>query len=138
VKKARTVSQKVRERDRGRCQVPGCSRRAQHGHHIEYRSRGGGDEPANRDSLCAFHHLVGVHQGYLRVSGTAPDRLTWEIGPRHAPIDLRRWLGLVEGAPGRDGLFSAAPGSGGRPGETGLLGATGDRIQPLDARDPMP
>jgi hypothetical protein len=94
VKKARTVSQKVRERDRGRCQVPGCSRRAQHGHHVEYKSHGGGDEPANRDSLCAFHHLVGIHQGYLRVSGTAPDRLTWEIGPRHAPIDLRRWLGL--------------------------------------------
>jgi hypothetical protein len=94
VRKARTVSQKVRERDRCRCQVPGCGRRAVHAHHVIPRSRGGGDERENLVALCAFHHLRGVHGGYLRVSGRAPDGLTWEIGPRHAPVDLRRWLGL--------------------------------------------
>jgi hypothetical protein len=31
-------------------------------------------------SLCAVHHLRGVHMGRLRVSGTAPDRLRWELG----------------------------------------------------------
>jgi 5-methylcytosine-specific restriction endonuclease McrA len=94
VKKARTLSQKVRERDSCRCQVPGCSRRAVHAHHITPRSRGGGDERENLVGLCAFHHLVGIHGGYLRVSGRAPGGLTWEIGPRHAPVDLRRRLGL--------------------------------------------
>jgi hypothetical protein len=99
VKKARTASQKVRRRDRCRCQVPGCSRPAVHAHHIVARSRGGSDEAENLVGLCAFHHLVGVHGGYLRVSGRAPDGLTWELGPRHAPVELRRWLGLEVAAP---------------------------------------
>jgi hypothetical protein len=99
VQEPRTVSQKVRKRDRCRCQVPGCSRPAVHAHHITPRSQGGGDEPENQVSLCAFHHLVGIHGGYLRVSGQAPDGLTWEVGPRHAPRDARRWLGLLDDAP---------------------------------------
>jgi hypothetical protein len=94
VKPPKTTSQKVRDRDACRCQVPGCSRRAVHAHHVIARSRGGSDDPSNLVSLCAFHHLVGVHEGYLRVSGTAPHGLTWELGPRHAPMDLRRFLGL--------------------------------------------
>jgi 5-methylcytosine-specific restriction endonuclease McrA len=89
VKRSRTPSQKVRDRDLGRCQVPGCSLRAVHAHHIVRRSRGGGDEPWNLVSLCASHHLRGIHGGYIRVSGRAPDALAWEVGPRHAPVDLR-------------------------------------------------
>jgi hypothetical protein len=81
-KKPKTVSQKVRERDLGRCQVPGCSRRAVHAHHIVLRSRGGSDGPENRVALCACHHLRGIHGGYIRVSGIAPDRLVWEVGGR--------------------------------------------------------
>jgi hypothetical protein len=94
VKRARTASQKVRERDGCRCQVPGCSRRAVHSHHIVPRARGGSDDPSNLVALCAFHHLVGIHGGYLRVSGRAPDGLTWEIGPWNARVELRRWMGL--------------------------------------------
>jgi hypothetical protein len=89
VKKARTTSQKVRERDLGRCQVPGCSRRACHSHHVDFRSRGGGDELWNQVALCAMHHLIGIHRGYIRVRGRAPDALVWEVGPRHSPVDLR-------------------------------------------------
>jgi len=96
VKKARTRSQKVRDRDLGRCQVPGCSRHACHAHHIIPRSRGGSDEPWNLVALCALHHLVGVHGGYLRVRGRAPDSLVWEMGPPHAPVDLR-WFCLTGG-----------------------------------------
>jgi hypothetical protein len=81
-KKARTLSQKVRERDLGRCQVPGCSRRAVHAHHIVPRSRGGGDEAENLVALCACHHLRGIHGGYMRVHGQAPDGLVWEVGGR--------------------------------------------------------
>ena len=97
VKRARTVSQRVRERDLGRCRVPGCSRRAVHAHHVHPRSRGGGDEPWNLVALCACHHLRGVHGGYIRVRGRAPDGLVWEVGPRHAPVDLRSRCGAAPG-----------------------------------------
>jgi hypothetical protein len=80
VKKARTLSQKVRERDLGRCQVPGCSRRAVHAHHVHPRSHGGADTEDNLVALCACHHLRGIHGGYLRVWGRAPDHLVWEVG----------------------------------------------------------
>jgi hypothetical protein len=99
VKKAKTVSQKARERDLGRCQVPGCSRRAAHGHHIDFKSRGGSDALSNRLGMCPCHHLRGVHGGYIRLSGRAPDGLVWEVGPRHAPRDLRERCGVeVPGA----------------------------------------
>jgi hypothetical protein len=77
-----TRSRQVRERDGCRCQAPGCSRRATHSHHIEFRSHGGGDEPANQVGLCAFHHLRCVHGGWLRVVGRAPDALTWILRGR--------------------------------------------------------
>lgn len=82
VKKARTLSQKVRERDLGRCQVPGCSRGAVHAHHVDFRSRGGLDLAGNLVALCACHHLRGIHGGYIRVWGRAPDQLVWEVGGR--------------------------------------------------------
>jgi hypothetical protein len=86
----KTRSREVRERDRGHCQVPGCSRRATHAHHVLYRSRGGGDEPENQIGVCDFHHLRCIHGGMLRVVGRAPDELRWFLagepweGPRPA------------------------------------------------------
>ena len=82
VKKARTLSQKVRERDLGRCQAPGCSRRAVHAHHVHLRSHGGADDEDNLVGLCACHHLLGIHGGYMSVWGRAPDALVWEVGGR--------------------------------------------------------
>jgi hypothetical protein len=78
-KRPSTRSRKVRERDQGFCQVPGCSHRGTHAHHVHYKSHGGGDEPGNLASLCPFHHLGCVHGGYLRVAGRAPDALTWFV-----------------------------------------------------------
>lgn len=43
------------------------------------RSHGGSDDPSNLVSLCAAHHLHGVHIGAIRVSGKAPDQLRWEV-----------------------------------------------------------
>ncbi len=74
-----TPRNRVMARDRGLCQVPGCSRAADDVHHLVYRSRGGGDEDANQAALCKPHHLRAIHGGYLRVSGSAPDRLTWRL-----------------------------------------------------------
>jgi hypothetical protein len=73
-------SQKVRERDDGFCQVPGCSHRAAHSHHVLFRSHGGGDEAENQVAVCGFHHLRCIHGGYLAVFGRAPDGLTWLLG----------------------------------------------------------
>ncbi len=79
VKRPRTRSQKIRERDLGRCRAPGCSRRAGHAHHVIPRSRGGCDAPWNLVAVCPCHHHRGIHGGYMRVSGRAPDALVWEL-----------------------------------------------------------
>jgi hypothetical protein len=78
----RTPQRRAIERGLGWCQVPGCSRAAVHAHHIVPRSRGGEDEDWNLIGLCAGHHLHGVHRGWVRVRGRAPDRLAWELGER--------------------------------------------------------
>jgi HNH endonuclease len=81
-KKAKTLSQKIRERDLGRCQAPGCSRWAVHSHHIVPRSQGGTDDPWNLVALCGCHHLRGIHGGWMRVRGRAPDGLEWKVRGR--------------------------------------------------------
>jgi hypothetical protein len=64
----------------GFCAVPGCTRTAMHDHHVEFRSRGGSNESANRTGLCVAHHLRSVHRGFVRVTGRAGERLGWEFG----------------------------------------------------------
>jgi hypothetical protein len=49
---------------------------------VVFRSRGGGDEASNLTTLCAWHHLRGVHGGVLRCTGAAPGRLRFELGVR--------------------------------------------------------
>ncbi len=80
--------------------MPGCTSQSNlHRHHIELRSAGGSDDDANLITLCAFHHLRGVHQGLVRISGVAPDRLRFELGlrPGRQPLEVYgsgdRWLG---------------------------------------------
>jgi hypothetical protein len=77
LKERNTLQKRVLERDGGLCQVPGCSRAAVHVHHVRYRSRGGTDCAANLVSLCAVHHLHGIHRGFIRVKGEAPGGLVW-------------------------------------------------------------
>ena len=69
-------------RDGFRCTVPGCTaRRNLQSHHVRFRSAGGPDEPWNRTTLCAHHHLRGVHGGALRIRGRAPHELVmFELG----------------------------------------------------------
>jgi ribosomal protein L22 len=69
-------------RDGALCQVPGCSRPADHVHHVVSRAAGGPLEPWNEISLCAVHHLRGVHGGNVRISGTAPGGLEFTLGER--------------------------------------------------------
>jgi len=74
---------RIFERDGWRCAVPGCtSHRNLQVHHVVFRSHGGGDEPENLITLCAWHHQRGVHGGLVRITGRAPDRLRFELGLR--------------------------------------------------------
>lgn len=82
VKEKMTRRRRIFARDRHRCQVPGCSRPAVHQHHIELRSQGGSDDDSNLLSICASHHLFGIHEGRMSVTGKAPDALVWKFGLR--------------------------------------------------------
>ncbi len=78
-------------RDGFRCTVPGCTaRRNLQSHHIVFRSRGGPDEPSNRTTLCAFHHLRGVHAGTVSCHGQAPAGLVFALGLRSGGPPLLR------------------------------------------------
>ena len=79
-----TPARRAVTRDRGLCQVPGCSRPACHAHHVQFRSRGGSDDTSNLVGVCVVHHLACIHRGWVRVSGIAPDDLEWEMGERAA------------------------------------------------------
>ena len=86
LKQANTLQRRIRARDKHFCQVPGCSRAAVHAHHIKPRSQGGSDDPSNLISLCAAHHLHGIHGGRIRVTGSAPDEIVWEFGLRRSYV----------------------------------------------------
>jgi hypothetical protein len=74
---------RVFARDGWRCTVPGCSSyRNLHDHHVVFRSAGGSDDLSNRTTLCAWHHLRGVHAGVVRCTGRAPEGLAFELGLR--------------------------------------------------------
>lgn len=100
--KRRTLSQRVLERDGGRCQVSGCSRQAVQAHHVEFRSKGGSDDEDNLVGLCAAHHLRAVHQGWVTVTGKAPGELVWRLGVRSCGA-------LGEYRSGADGVVAVRP-----------------------------
>jgi hypothetical protein len=83
-----TVQRRVLERDEWSCRAPGCSRVEPHVHHVIFRSQGGDDDETNLVSLCAAHHLHGIHDGWIRVSGKAPDQLRWSLT---SPVEADPW-----------------------------------------------
>ena len=78
----KTLAHRIVDRDGGLCRVPVCSRAADQAHHLLFRSAGGTNDPRNLTSMCAPHHLHGIHRGTIRVSGEAPGALRWELGLR--------------------------------------------------------
>jgi hypothetical protein len=61
-----------------------AARRELHDHNLVFRSRGGRNERESRITLCAWHHLRGVHTGRVRAEGEAPVAVMWEVGERYA------------------------------------------------------
>jgi hypothetical protein len=81
-------------RDGWRCAVPACSARQNlHDHHILFRSRGGDNRRDNRVTVCAAHHLHGIHRGRIRARGEAPEAIVWELGVRPGRPPLLRLEG---------------------------------------------
>lgn len=80
-------------RDGWRCTVPACSsRRNLHDHHVRYRSRGGSNLRSNRTTVCAWHHLHGIHEHRVRVWGKAPGALRWTLGDAFLELKGDRYL----------------------------------------------
>lgn len=75
-KDEREARQIVRDRDRGICRVPGCRSRADHVHHIIYRSQSKRRrwDPQNLVSLCVDHHRL-EHAGVITIRGNANKHL---------------------------------------------------------------
>jgi len=72
------------ERDGWLCAVPACSsRRNLHDHHLVFRSHGGANTRDNRVTVCAAHHLHGLHAGHIRAQDRAPLDIVWELGCLH-------------------------------------------------------
>jgi hypothetical protein len=81
-------------RDGWRCTVPACSSRKNlHDHHIRFRSRGGDNRRDNRTTVCASHHLHGLHDGTIRASGVAPHAIAWELGVRSGAPPFLQYVG---------------------------------------------
>jgi hypothetical protein len=90
---------RIFERDGWRCRVPGCtSRRNLHGHHVVFRSEGGGDQDDNLVTVCATHHLRCLHTGGLRCHRLPGGLFAWEFGasPGATSPDRRPMARFVE------------------------------------------
>lgn len=68
----RAAREICRARDLGKCRIPGCTARAEHLHHLVYRSQSKALkwDPANLVSLCADHHRL-EHGGVIQITGNA-------------------------------------------------------------------
>jgi hypothetical protein len=75
------MRRKILAREGGRCANPRCGHRADHCHHIRFRSEGGETTMANQVAVCTTCHAL-VHAGLLRVTGTAED-------PCWTPVSVR-------------------------------------------------
>lgn len=80
-------------RDGWRCSIPACgARRNLHDHHIQFWSHGSSNRRTNRTTVCAAHHLHGIHAGVIRASGAVP-AVHWELGVRPGAPPLLSCIG---------------------------------------------
>ena len=71
-------------RDRYRCTSPVCCRKDVTPHHVQFRSAGGSDDASNMIAVCVWCHLLGIHGGRIRATGSA-GHVRWELGRREQP-----------------------------------------------------
>jgi hypothetical protein len=81
-----SFARRVKLRDGGMCQNPGCRHRGQlHAHHIHHRAKGGRTVLSNSTAVCSRCHAL-LHAGLLTVSGDPFSDLKWR--PRSNGIAL--------------------------------------------------
>jgi 5-methylcytosine-specific restriction endonuclease McrA len=73
----------VRERDRCRCQFPGCNSRRTDIHHIRPWARGGTTRLSNLILLCEAHHVIVHERGYVIAPAPGGFAVT---GPDGTPV----------------------------------------------------
>jgi hypothetical protein len=75
-KNERACREITRKRDLGKCRIPGCISRADHLHHIEYRSASSRRKwlTGNCVWLCTDHHRL-EHAHEIRISGDADQEI---------------------------------------------------------------
>jgi len=75
-KDERACREIVRQRDGGKCRIPGCLERAAEAHHIVYRSKSKARrwDPSNLVSLCKDHHDL-RHAGVIHITGNADEEI---------------------------------------------------------------
>jgi hypothetical protein len=98
-------------RDGWKCTRPGCSNRsALTANHIIPRGRCGPDEDWNLHAVCAVCHAA-ITDGRLKVSGRAPDRITWEgpFGVIEKPLPLTKRSARRRGATPSKKKLSSRP-----------------------------
>lgn len=108
-----SVKRFVKQRDGGRCRVPGCrSSRGLEIHHIVHRTDGGNHDPRNLAILCSACHQA-HHRGLLAISGTADQLEVRRPGCATArPVDLIGERGeCVELVPRSSATVSISPGA---------------------------
>ncbi len=66
----------VRQRDKGKCRIPGCIARAEHLHHVTFRSQSSKRKwlPSNCASVCQDCHRL-IHARIIFLSGDADNEL---------------------------------------------------------------
>jgi hypothetical protein len=80
----------IRAREADRCANPRCHHRADHCHHIVFRSRGGKTELSNEVAICATCHAL-IHAGLLRVTRASDGTLEWApVGSNDGPVHVAR------------------------------------------------
>lgn len=86
-KNERAAREITRKRDLNHCRIPDCRERAEHLHHIVYRSKSKRLRWATENLcwLCTDHHRL-VHAGEIRISGNADEELIIE-----GNVDLLRF-----------------------------------------------
>lgn len=64
----------VDERDKGRCQFPGCYSNNINHHHVRFKSQGGKNDVENIITLCLHHHSLGKESPHQSIAW----RMYWE------------------------------------------------------------
>jgi 5-methylcytosine-specific restriction endonuclease McrA len=123
------LRRRILAREGERCANPRCRHRADHCHHIVFRSHGGASDLANEVAVCVTCHAL-IHAGLLRVKRAAEGEPTWSPA---VAADVAEGVDADREASDRlPVLHLAGPRAAGRSRERGAESANADSADGLD------